>query len=70
MNDDCTFSNDRKRNEENPQEETTVNEATKKPVTNFGSNSMSEYLLGSRKLQPFPVAMSLVARYFRRFICA
>lgn len=28
----------------------------------FGSKSMNEYLLGSRKLKPFPVAMSLVAR--------
>lgn len=29
----------------------------------FGSKSMLEYLLGSRKLKTFPVAMSLVASY-------
>uniref|UniRef100_A0A182LWM8 Sodium-coupled monocarboxylate transporter 1 n=1 Tax=Anopheles culicifacies TaxID=139723 RepID=A0A182LWM8_9DIPT len=29
----------------------------------FGSSTMDEYLLGSRKLKPFPVAMSLVAGY-------
>ena len=34
----------------------------KKP-TDFGSKSMLEYLLGSRKLKSFPVAMSLVASY-------
>lgn len=28
----------------------------------FGSKAMSEYLLGSRRLKVFPVAMSLVAR--------
>lgn len=39
-----------------------ANGATKKPVQ-FGSKSMNEYLLGSRKLKPFPVAMSLVARF-------
>lgn len=43
-------------------QETSANGATKKPVQ-FGSSSMNEYLLGSRKLKPFPVAMSLVARY-------
>ena len=32
-------------------------------VNDFGSKSMNEYLLGSRKLKPFPVAMSLVASY-------
>lgn len=42
-------------------QETSANGATKKPVQ-FGSSSMNEYLLGSRKLKPFPVAMSLVAR--------
>ncbi|CAD7080203.1 unnamed protein product [Hermetia illucens] len=31
--------------------------------TNFGSLSLNEYLLGSRKLKVFPVAMSLVASY-------
>ncbi|GAB0091239.1 sodium-coupled monocarboxylate transporter 2 [Sergentomyia squamirostris] len=37
--------------------------ASKKAGTDFGSSSMSEYLLGSRKLKAFPVAMSLVASY-------
>jgi sodium-coupled monocarboxylate transporter 8/12 len=31
--------------------------------SDFGSKSMLEYLLGSRKLKSFPVAMSLVASY-------
>lgn len=35
----------------------------KKPISDFGSKAMSEYLLGSRKMKPFPVAMSLVASY-------
>lgn len=30
---------------------------------NFGSRALSEYLLGSRKLRTFPVAMSLVGSY-------
>lgn len=34
----------------------------KKSAGDFGSKSMNEYLLGSRKLKAFPVAMSLVAR--------
>lgn len=34
-----------------------------KKTTDFGSKSMLEYLLGSRKLKSFPVAMSLVASY-------
>lgn len=38
----------------------TINE---KKTTDFGSKSMLEYLLGSRKLKSFPVAMSLVASY-------
>lgn len=33
-----------------------------KKSTDFGSISMNEYLLGSRKLKAFPIAMSLVAR--------
>ncbi|XP_055713749.1 sodium-coupled monocarboxylate transporter 1 isoform X2 [Phlebotomus papatasi] len=37
--------------------------SNKKTGTDFGSLSMSEYLLGSRKLKSFPVAMSLVASY-------
>jgi solute carrier family 5 (sodium-coupled monocarboxylate transporter), member 8/12 len=36
---------------------------TEKTTTDFGSKSMLEYLLGSRKLKSFPVAMSLVASY-------
>lgn len=35
----------------------------KKRTLDFGSKSMNEYLLGSRKLKTFPVAMSLVASY-------
>lgn len=31
-------------------------------VNDFGSKSMNEYLLGSRKMKAFPVAMSLIAR--------
>lgn len=31
--------------------------------SDFGSKSMNEYLLGSRKLKPFPVSMSLIASY-------
>ncbi|XP_058177399.1 sodium-coupled monocarboxylate transporter 1 [Anopheles ziemanni] len=34
-----------------------------KKATTFGSSTMDEYLLGSRKLKAFPVAMSLVAGY-------
>ncbi|XP_062548311.1 sodium-coupled monocarboxylate transporter 1 [Armigeres subalbatus] len=34
-----------------------------KRMAGFGSSSMEEYLLGSRKLKTFPVAMSLVAGY-------
>lgn len=34
-----------------------------KVKSDFGSKSMLEYLLGSRKLKSFPVAMSLVASY-------
>jgi solute carrier family 5 (sodium-coupled monocarboxylate transporter), member 8/12 len=37
--------------------------AEEKKTTDFGSKSMLEYLLGSRKLKSFPVAMSLVASY-------
>lgn len=36
---------------------------TEKKHIDFGSKSMLEYLLGSRKLKSFPVAMSLVASY-------
>lgn len=34
-----------------------------KAKSDFGSKSMLEYLLGSRKLKAFPVSMSLVASY-------
>lgn len=37
-------------------------ESKDKSKTDFGSTKMSEYLLGSRKLKIFPVAMSLVGR--------
>lgn len=41
-----------------------VDESTgEKNKADFGSKSMLEYLLGSRKLKAFPVAMSLVASY-------
>lgn len=44
-------------------EATAKNNNVNKKVTDFGSTTMNEYLLGSRKLKSFPVAMSLVARY-------
>ncbi|XP_064539257.1 sodium-coupled monocarboxylate transporter 2 isoform X1 [Drosophila montana] len=37
--------------------------ATQTRRHDFGSEKMSEYLLGSRKLKVFPVAMSLIASY-------
>lgn len=37
--------------------------ANKRKYHNFGSKSLSEYLLGSRKLYSFPVGMSLVGSY-------
>lgn len=37
-------------------------EDSAKRTTDFGSSKMNEYLLGSRKLKIFPVAMSLVGR--------
>ena len=43
--------------------QTTDETYTEKNTTDFGSKSMLEYLLGSRKLKAFPVAMSLVASY-------
>ncbi|XP_040169792.1 sodium-coupled monocarboxylate transporter 1-like [Anopheles arabiensis] len=36
---------------------------SKTPISPFGSSTIDEYLLGSRKLKAFPVAMSLVAGY-------
>lgn len=46
-----------------PVEATTAEDyIPEKTTSDFGSKSMNEYLLGSRKLKPFPVAMSLVAR--------
>lgn len=41
----------------------TKQQKTTKNGGNFGSISMNEYLLGSRNLRAFPVAMSLVASY-------
>uniref|UniRef100_A0A182TME0 Sodium-coupled monocarboxylate transporter 1 n=1 Tax=Anopheles melas TaxID=34690 RepID=A0A182TME0_9DIPT len=41
----------------------TVASGSKRTKTTFGSSTMDEYLLGSRKLKAFPVAMSLVAGY-------
>jgi solute carrier family 5 (sodium-coupled monocarboxylate transporter), member 8/12 len=44
-----------------------VNAKTRTPdektAMKFGSAAMNEYLLGSRSMTPFPVAMSLVASY-------
>ncbi|XP_052892482.1 sodium-coupled monocarboxylate transporter 1-like [Anopheles moucheti] len=37
--------------------------STKKPSNSFGSATIDEYLLGSRRLKAFPVAMSLLAGY-------
>lgn len=42
---------------------TATNDENKKAKLDFGSKSMNEYLLGSRKMKAFPVAMSLVASY-------
>lgn len=42
---------------------TATNDDNKKAKLDFGSKSMNEYLLGSRKMKAFPVAMSLVASY-------
>lgn len=54
-------------NKSKPKKQTTTNRhdetLTEKSTTDFGSKSMLEYLLGSRKLKSFPVAMSLVASY-------
>lgn len=56
-------TNVRRRNSKNDKKIETIEDVTHtKKVNDFGSKSMSEYLLGSRKLKPFPVAMSLVAR--------
>lgn len=53
----------RRRTEKNVKKRQPIqNEVSKKPVSDFGSKSLNEYLLGSRKMKPFPVAMSLVAR--------
>ncbi|XP_075152070.1 sodium/solute co-transporter-like 5A11 isoform X2 [Haematobia irritans] len=42
--------------------QTDVEEVAKR-TTDFGSSKMNEYLLGSRRLKIFPVAMSLVGSY-------
>ncbi|XP_018804423.1 PREDICTED: sodium-coupled monocarboxylate transporter 2-like isoform X2 [Bactrocera latifrons] len=46
-----------------PVKPTTNLEMNKHKEPDFGSKAMSEYLLGSRRLKVFPVAMSLVASY-------
>lgn len=46
-----------------PQADDDVFDEEKVKSNDFGSKSMLEYLLGSRKLKSFPVAMSLVASY-------
>lgn len=47
-----------------PAEESTSNNAENSSAdkNTFTSSKMNEYLLGSRKLKIFPVAMSLVGR--------
>lgn len=55
-------------NKSKPKRQTTTHQRhhetfEEKKTTDFGSKSMLEYLLGSRKLKAFPVAMSLVASY-------
>lgn len=51
------------RNRNEKQSKQNENGTTIDPIpADFGSKSMSEYLLGSRKMKSFPVAMSLVAR--------
>lgn len=53
----------RRRTEKNVEKRQPIQrEVSKKPVSDFGSKSLNEYLLGSRNMKPFPVAMSLVAR--------
>lgn len=44
-----------------------LNEDHPKSPGDFGSDAMNDYLLGSRKLKPFPVSMSLIARFFYAF---
>lgn len=58
----CNKSKSKKRNSIQRQRVSDEAFADKK-TTDFGSKSMLEYLLGSRKLKSFPVAMSLVASY-------
>lgn len=54
----------RKRTEKNEKNRvSSQDDMMKKPVSDFGSKALNEYLLGSRKMKPFPVAMSLVASY-------
>lgn len=54
--------NQSRKRKEKPKVSSLPEEVTKKPISDFGSKALSEYLLGSRKMKPFPVAMSLVAR--------
>ncbi|XP_037712398.1 sodium-coupled monocarboxylate transporter 2 isoform X2 [Drosophila subpulchrella] len=56
----CIKKSKRKLEEAEPTLPTTMPERRKH---DFGSEKMSEYLLGSRNLKVFPVAMSLIASY-------
>jgi hypothetical protein len=59
---------ERKKEREQTKNSSSTNEngdTTKLPTkksTDFDSKAMNEYLLGSRKMKAFPVAMSLVGR--------
>lgn len=59
----CNRSKSKKRNSSIQRQRIGDEAFTDKKTTDFGSKSMLEYLLGSRKLKSFPVAMSLVASY-------
>lgn len=59
----CNKSKSKKRNSGIQRQRVSDETFTDKKTTDFGSKSMLEYLLGSRKLKSFPVAMSLVASY-------
>lgn len=59
----CNKSKSKKRNSGIQRQRVSDENYADKKSTDFGSKSMLEYLLGSRKLKSFPVAMSLVASY-------
>ncbi|XP_067624951.1 sodium-coupled monocarboxylate transporter 2 [Eurosta solidaginis] len=49
--------------ENGPVRPTSINASNQHKEPDFGSKAMGEYLLGSRRLKVFPVAMSLIASY-------